>query len=144
MKIAKSIYFLLSFSLFILLSCGQPTGASVKGGNEDNSTEKSGSTYESIDVNQAKELIANEENLVLLDVRRPSEHEAGHIPNSKLINIFDKDFDQQIQALDKEKTYVVYCRSGRRSLTASERMKSQGFEKLYNLEGDMLAWEREQ
>ena len=54
-------------------------------------------------------------------------------------------FWDQIEALDTNKTYLIYCRTGRRSLRACTLMKNGGFdkEKVFNLDGGMTAWEEE-
>ncbi len=49
-------------------------------------------------------------------------------------------FAQKVAALDKDKTYFVYCRSGNRSGNACEMMSKDGFKNLYNLSGGMMNW----
>jgi len=78
---------------------------------------------------------------VLLDVRRPSEYEAGHIEGAILMNIEDPDFPQKVAKLDKDKTYYINCRSGARSGRACQYMASQGFGDTINLKGGILAWQ---
>ena len=64
----------------------------------------------------------------------------GHIPRAKLYNLYDKEFLKKISKLDKNKTYLVYCRSGHRSSIAVEKMKKLGFKKLYNMLGGFIQW----
>lgn len=78
--------------------------------------------------------------VVVLDVRTPVEAAAGKIENAKVINVLAEDFEQNIKQLDRDKTYLVYCRSGRRSANACNIMANSGFKKLYNLEGGYNAW----
>lgn len=99
------------------------------------------SGYEHIDVDRCKDLIEEEEP-VLLDVRAPEEKAQGEIPGSILINFFDPTFASKIQELDRDKTYIVYCRSGNRSKSACSLMASKGFKHLYNLKGGISAWNR--
>ena len=82
---------------------------------------------------------------VLIDVRTPEEHLINPLPNSLNINYLGEGFWDKIEALDPEKTYLVYCRTGRRSLRACTLMKNGGFakEKVFNLDGGMVAWEAE-
>ena len=77
---------------------------------------------------------------VLLDVRTSQEFSAGHIPDSKLIDIYLPTFAEKISELDKEKNYYVYCRSGNRSYHAGVFMLQQGFKTVYNLADGILDW----
>ncbi len=79
---------------------------------------------------------------VLLDVRTMEEYQQGYIPNAKLIDVNKQDeFLQQLQHLDKSKTYLLYCRSGKRSEKARLLMKENGFPKVFHLEGGIEAWQ---
>lgn len=81
------------------------------------------------------------EQAVLLDVRTPEEVAAGVIAGTSLFaDIKSPDFEQKIAALDKNKAYIVYCRSGARSSQAAQYMLSKGFTRIYNLEGGILNW----
>jgi rhodanese-related sulfurtransferase len=77
---------------------------------------------------------------VLIDVRTKDEFDEARIPNSKLINLMDPTFHDQIAALDKSKSYYVYCRSGNRSYHAGNMMVKMGFEKVYNLASGIIGW----
>jgi len=77
---------------------------------------------------------------VLLDVRTSQEFSAGHIPDSKLIDIYLPTFAEKISELDKEKNYYIYCRSGNRSYHAGVFMLQQGFKTVYNLADGILDW----
>ena len=78
---------------------------------------------------------------VLLDVRRPEEHAAGHIAGgSDLIDFESADFARLVAELPQDKTYLIYCRSGRRSHLAMLKMQTMGFTKLVDLKGGILGW----
>lgn len=79
-------------------------------------------------------------NPIILDVRSPEELAEGFIPNYKQINFFNTSFRKELERLDRAKTYLVYCRSGNRSGKACMMMSKMGFEKLYNLQGGIQAW----
>lgn len=80
---------------------------------------------------------------VLLDVRTPEEYQQGHLPGAKLlIDYHAADFEQKIDGLPRGKTYLVYCRSGHRSLNACELMQAKGFTTLVDLKGGILSWEK--
>ena len=85
---------------------------------------------------------ADTNSTVVLDVRTKEEYRKGHIPGSVLIDFNADDFEQQVAKLDKSKTYLVHCASGGRSARACKKMDQLGFQKLYNLEGGMGAWEK--
>ena len=87
------------------------------------------------------ERLANDDNAVVLDVRTEAEVAEGIIPNAIHINIYrGQEFINEIEALDKDKNYFVYCRSGNRSGQACQIMEQLGFDNAYNLEGGMLEW----
>jgi len=78
----------------------------------------------------------------LIDVRRPEEYAAGHIEGSGNINFLDVDFIDQMSKFDKNKEIYVYCRSGNRSGKAAAKLKEQGFTKIYDLQGGIINWEK--
>ncbi|MBU3821150.1 rhodanese-like domain-containing protein [Flavobacteriaceae bacterium XHP0103] len=87
------------------------------------------------------EQLANDDNAVILDVRTDAEVADGIIPNAIHIDIYKgQDFIDEVDALDKNKNYYVYCRSGNRSGQACQIMEELGFENAYNLEGGILQW----
>ena len=95
-----------------------------------------------MDVQEFSKYISNDD-VQLVDVRTPEEYDEGHIAGSKNINVFDKDFvDEAEQTLDKSKPVAVYCRSGKRSADAAEKLTEHGF-KVTNLEGGILAWKEQ-
>lgn len=74
----------------------------------------------------------------IIDVREPEEFQRGHIPAAKLIPLGL--LDNNLEALDKNKPLILYCRSGRRSALAQDQLKIKGFQNTLNLEGGILAW----
>ena len=76
----------------------------------------------------------------ILDVRTPAEFAEGHLANAINIDFEANDFAQQIKKLDKNSTYAVYCRSGRRSALAADQMSKVGFKNLFNMSGGILDW----
>ena len=89
-----------------------------------------------------RELLANDDNAVIIDSRTPNEWRAGVFENSLLMNINDpQSFMDEVNKLDKEKNYYVYCRSGIRSIQACQVLESVGVKTTYNLLGGILAWD---
>ncbi len=72
------------------------------------------------------------EGAVVIDVRTPSEFTAGHVADALNIDAGSEDFEAKVGALDKGKTYVVYCRTGSRAGRAVAAMAKLGFENLVN------------
>ena len=83
-----------------------------------------------------------EEEVVIIDVRRKDEYETVRIANAVHLDYFDYQFLEKIEALDPSKTILVYCRSGRRSIRVCTLMKNGKFDadKVFNLEGGILDW----
>ncbi len=90
-----------------------------------------------INTDEAKKILS-EENCVLLDVRTEEEYSLDKINPSVHLDLFD-DFEKKIGNLDKEKKYLVLCRSGNRSRVATSILRDEGFE-AYNVEGGILDW----
>lgn len=97
--------------------------------------------YTNIKVHNFNEAVM-ENDSVIIDVRSESEQSSGKIPGSKLINVSRPDFAQKVSKLNKDKSYYLYCRSGFRSAKACKIMYDLGFEKVYNLSGGIMAWNR--
>jgi phage shock protein E len=76
----------------------------------------------------------------VIDVRTPKEYKAGHIKNAVNMHVYDKDFEQRLDKLDKNKPVYVYCKAGGRSAEAVEIMQKKGFKKITELDGGMDAW----
>lgn len=85
--------------------------------------------------------ISDSANGIILDVRTPGEVAQGFIPGSSSIDFYDEQFSEKINLMQKDKTIFVYCRSGGRSSQAAEILKSNGFNKIYNLKGGITSWE---
>ena len=73
--------------------------------------------------------IVNENNYVIVDVRTKEEYDTGHVKDA--INIPVDTIDDKVE-LDKNKTIIVYCRSGKRSATAKQKLVDLGY-KVYDL-----------
>ena len=88
--------------------------------------------------------LAADENAVILDVRTEDEFNDGYIENAVNIDINKgQGFIYEIEELDKNKNYYVYCRSGARSAKACQVMNELGINNAYNLLGGILDWEGE-
>ena len=79
-------------------------------------------------------------NYEILDVRTDGEYFSGHIPDSILYNLMDPAFRMNMNNLNKDKTYYVYCKSGSRSMTACRIMADLGFKEVYNVKFGLMGW----
>lgn len=79
---------------------------------------------------------------LIIDIRTPQEFQQGYIEGAVNINYFDRDFLEKISQYDKSKPVFVYCRSGNRTSSASRKIAVLGFEKVYDLQGGILNWMR--
>ena len=81
-----------------------------------------------------------EKDVVVLDVRTFEEFNQSHIPDALNIDVQGDYFTADVMELDKSKSYAVYCRSGKRSVLASEVMEQMGMANVYNLTGGIMEW----
>lgn len=96
-----------------------------------------GGTFENVTTEKAKELIDLEE-VIVLDVRTPEEYNSGHIPGAELVPL--QIIEGMSEELDKDKHYLIVCRSGNRSQQAADILSGKGFKNLYNMTGGMNEW----
>ncbi len=88
----------------------------------------------------AENLLAGD--FVVLDVRTSAEFSRGHLPLALNLDLYRPDFRDRLAELDRDNTYLVYCRSGARSARATRLMAALGFPRVHDLRGGILAWER--
>lgn len=100
------------------------------------------SCFENIDNTAFKTKMTNLEEVLILDVRTTDEYQKGSITNAIHIDVLKDDFQSKVQQLDKNKTLLVYCRSGARSLKASVILCDLGFQQVYNLSNGYMSWKK--
>ena len=82
-----------------------------------------------------------DKNGIILDVRTIEEFEISRIPDSKNIDFYNpQNFMLEIEKLDKDNNYYVYCRTGVRSANSCALMKELGFKNTFNLVGGIVEW----
>jgi rhodanese-related sulfurtransferase len=99
---------------------------------------------EDITTDQASTLIEENQNnpdFVILDVRTPAEFDSGHIENAINIDYYSDTFQDELDSLDKDKTYLIYCEVGGRSKDALAIMKGLGFMEVYNMLDGINQWQ---
>jgi rhodanese-related sulfurtransferase len=106
-------------------------------------TARADGAYPNLSPAEARELIgkrAGKPDFVLLDVRTPGEYRSERIDGALLLDYNSGEFRSQLRALDRGKTYLVYCRTGNRSGGAIRVMKEEGFRNLFHLDGGIVKW----
>lgn len=94
-----------------------------------------------VDAVELQELINQENNLLVVDVRSPQEYQYdGHIAGSRLLPL--SALMQRVEELPQDQPIVFVCRSGNRSRVACEQLSLQGFINVKNFQGGMIAWKR--
>lgn len=94
--------------------------------------------YGDVTVQEAKRLIEENPDLVVLDVRTPSEYEDSHLPRA--INIPIDDLLERMDELERDDKILVYCRTGNRSTRAVRYLNDNDFTKLYHMVDGIVAW----
>ncbi|WP_342432274.1 rhodanese-like domain-containing protein [Neobacillus sp. FSL H8-0543] len=97
-------------------------------------------SFENVSSEKAKEMI-DQGDVIVLDVRNLDEYNSGHIPESELLPL--PEIEGMSEELDKDKSYLVVCRSGNRSQQAADILLEKGFKKIYNMTGGMNEWSYE-
>ena len=98
-----------------------------------------GNGYKHLSQDEAKKMIAENPDAIILDVRSEEEYEKKHIPNALLIPI-DHLRIEKFEALpDKDKTILIYCRTGRRAEDAANILAEHGYKNVYEF-GGLVDW----
>jgi len=98
--------------------------------------------YEDVDAKKFREILKKNKDVILLDVRSPDEFAEGHIKDANLVPLQLFNYIFLGGKGIKDKTILVYCRSGNRSRNAAKILDSWGIKKVYNLKGGILEWLR--
>ncbi len=138
----NKLYFFVSYLLMIILFSfyfsSTSQGTTIPSGKNPLDS--------AVTASEANELILrNKDNpdFVILDVRTPEEYNDGHIEGCLNIDYKSENFKSEISKLNQDKTYLVYCRSGRRSKAAQDVMVNFGFNSVLNLAGGFEEWKKE-
>ncbi len=136
LKIQKNMFHLIRFCmvgsfLFTLLACQEPASDADK-------------VYNFVEIDDLDTFITTHPDLIIIDVRTDKEVSEGIINNAINIDFKKNDFKKRIQELDTEKTYLLYCRTNRRSSKAYTIMEKENFKNLYLLNGNYTDWKEAQ
>ncbi|MFC1964277.1 rhodanese-like domain-containing protein [Chloroflexota bacterium] len=106
-------------------------------------TEVTPQAVQDVTAQEAFNLIQEKQNnpdFIIVDVRTPQEFADGHIEDAVNIDFNSDNFKSDISKLDRNKEYLIYCRSGSRSRGALEVMKELNFTKIYHLYEGIVGW----
>jgi rhodanese-related sulfurtransferase len=100
---------------------------------------KENDTIKTIDSKEAKEIMEQNEDIIILDVRTEEEFREGHIKGAILLPDYEVEEKAEEVLVDKSTTILVYCRSGRRSASAAKALLTLGYTKIYDF-GGLIDW----
>ncbi len=101
--------------------------------------EESEAGVNTINAEEAMELMASGDGFILVDVRTQAEYDEGHIEGAVLLPLDQLETLSEEQLTDKEATLFVYCRSGSRSAQASQLLVDLGYQNVYDF-GGIVDW----
>lgn len=99
--------------------------------------------YTKINTDQGLQLINDNKtnpNFVIVDLRRPEEYKEGYIPAAINVNFYASDFKAQLARLDRNKKYMIYCRTDNRSLKSLAIMQQLNFKEVHCMLGGINQW----
>jgi len=96
--------------------------------------------YKKVSFEEAAAIISGDTSCVILDVREEEEFITGHASGAVLLPVDELDeVSARLAVPDKKQSILVYCRSGRRSLEAAEKLEALGYENIYDI-GSLIGW----
>lgn len=126
----KTVSLLIAVMIICLTGCS---------GNVSTTTQQQTLQYKQITQDEAREMMAQNDGHIIVDVRRQDEYDAGHIPGAILIPNESIDTTRPKELPDLDQIILIYCRSGRRSKDASEKLCKMGYTKIYEF-GGIITW----
>ena len=117
------------------LVAGLMFGAVVLAGCSSSSAD-----FETVSPGTAATIIADDSSEIILDIRTPEEYDQGIIEGAINIDFYEPAFASDLDALDKDAHYVLYCRSGNRSGQAMSTFEDLGFTNVTEIDGGIANW----
>ena len=127
----KAIVIIAAAVLLLLTACS--SGGRVMDG------EDMVRSYKQISQDEAKKMMEQDDGHVIVDVRRPDEFAAGHIPEAICIPNENIGTEQPEELPDLDQFILVYCRSGNRSKQAAQKLFNMGYTNVYEF-GGIINW----
>lgn len=118
----KKLFYIFGVALVMMTACSNGKG------------------YTSVSVDEFAKVIADNQ-VQLIDTRTEAEFNEGHIPGAINIDVNESDFEAKVgQKIDKNRPIALYCRGGRRSKIAAERIVALGYDDITELNTGFLSW----
>ena len=124
MKRVSLLALLLALTMALCAACGSKTD------------------YQTMEINDAAEMIAADDGHLLVDVRTKEEFEEKHLPGAILLPVDDIKDGKLERLPDKDQTILLYCRTGRRAKDAAEYLAKKGYTNIYEI-GGIIDWKGE-
>ena len=124
MKRVSLLALLLALTMALCAACGSKTD------------------YQTMEINDAAEMIAADDGHLLVDVRTKEEFEEKHLPGAILLPVDDIKSGKLERLPDKDQTILLYCRTGRRAKDAAEYLAKKGYTNIYEI-GGIIDWKGE-
>lgn len=135
----------ISYLIFFTLVSIMLMHAAHAGAEDDTGGAQSGpKAVKEIEAGEARVIIEEKKGsteFVILDVRTAGEYSGGHIEGAENIDVQTESFKEDVGKLDRSKTYLVHCRTGRRSETAVKAMEEMGFTDIYWMQDGIVGWQ---
>ena len=126
----------------LLTACGNGTSSAEGTQPEVQTITASAAAYQQITQEKAKEMMQADDGHIIVDVRRQDEYDSGHIPGAILIPNESIGTEQPKELPDLDQVILIYCRSGRRSKEASQKLADMGYTHIYEF-GGIIDWSGE-
>ncbi|MBR6968366.1 MAG: rhodanese-like domain-containing protein [Ruminococcus sp.] len=124
----------------LLTACGNGASSSESAQSEvQTTTASAAAAYQQITQEKAKEMMQADDGHIIVDVRRQDEYDSGHIPGAILIPNESIGTEQPKELPDLDQVILIYCRSGRRSKEASQKLADMGYTNIYEF-GGIIDW----
>ncbi len=139
MKAIQFVFYLLVFCIPLVLTGGCAEVATPE-------REAQTQIIENITPQESFTLIQNNKDnpdFIILDVRTPEEFAEEYIENAINIDFYSESFADELNTLDKNKPYLIYCQSGNRSGRALDIMEELNFREVHNMSGGIIQWKAE-
>lgn len=130
----KLMLVLTVITTLLCVGCGRGEGQVMDGDGMFNIQQ-----YTQITQEEAKQMMARDDGHVIVDVRRQDEYDEGHIPGAILIPNESIETDPPAELPDLDQIILVYCRSGRRSKEAAQKLADMGYSNVYEF-GGIIDW----
>ena len=134
----KRIFFIFIAALFLFALTGCQAGT-VQPTASASENDTAAASYRQVSTADAVALMEQEDNYILLDVRTQEEFDAGHIPGAICVPNESIGSEDIPELPDKDQLILVYCRSGRRSKEASQKLADLGYSNIVEF-GGIIDW----